>query len=258
MKIFDRLTAHAYATLAVSVVAMTSTACTAIREAEHGGTRPVPIGDALQQLQLDLSRVKVVVPSSLLLADPHMNLVDTNEGKQILKILADNQCYDIDPATGKSDPQLQHPDPLIPVSTGPLQVTVQGQLSEAGTLTVSVTPSAGGTVTRQAQQQVMVPITLVSLVTLPSFYVGQQTANIQYVTLVDAYKSADPHRADAEHKQIADYISGALEVGSRLTVLTNYALAQFKGNQASWCDGHEKGGSSLVGPAQPKKNATQP
>ena len=239
--------------IVVTLGAMVATSCTALRQAESQGTKPVPIDQALHQLQLDLSRVQVVAPSTLLLADPKKNVVDTREGKAMLDVLANNQCFSIDPKTGKADRNLRKRDPLVPVSTGPLQITVQGQLSESGTLSISVTPSVGGTVARQAQQQVMVPITLVSLLTLPSFYVGQQTANIQYVTLVDAYKSADPKRADAEHKQIADYISTALEVASRLSVISNEALAQFDADQDQWCKDRENGGASLIGPAAPKK-----
>ena len=232
------------------------TGCAFLTGAESKGSKPVPIDQALMQMQSDLSRVTIVAPGTLLLADTsHVALEDTPEAKAIESIIADSQCFDVDPKTGQANPSLRKINPLIPMSTGPLQLTVQGQLSESGTFSVSATPSIGGTVQRQAQQQVMVPLTLVSLLTISEFYVGQQFTNIQYVTLVDTYKSTDATVAAHEKKQIADYILTTLEVGTRLDLVVKRSLTEFKGHQDTWCAGHENGKPNWFGPAAPQQPA---
>jgi hypothetical protein len=236
--------------------ALLITGCGITNELEKPGTKPVPIDQALMQMQSDLSRVNIVVPGTLLLADTTtVHLEDTPEAKAIEAVIADSQCFDIDPTTGQRNPNLRKINPLIPVSTGPLQLQVQGQLSESGTFTVSATPSIGGTVQRQAQQQVMVPLTLVSLLTISEFYVGQQFTNIQYVTLVDAYKPANSNVADSQHKQIADYITRTLDVAARLDSIVKKSLSEFRSHPNSWCDGHEDGKPQWFGPAAPEQPA---
>jgi hypothetical protein len=234
----------------LTAVGFTSGGCSAMHQVEKEGTKPVPFETALHQLEVDLGRVHIIVPSSLLAVD-WAHWEKAKEVADIDNILADSQCYDIDAKTGKADPALRNRNPLIPVSTGPLQLTVQGQLSEAGTFTISITPSAGGTITRQTQQQVMMPLTLVSLTTVPEFYVGQQMTNIQYVTLVTAFKSTDAKKADIEYKQIADYVASILEVASRLSAVTERALKQFDTDPNTRCKGRDNAGGGLVGPATP-------
>ena len=244
-------------TILLTAMALTAGGCTAMHQVEKEGTKPVPFETALHQLEVDLSRVRIIVPSSLLT----VNWAHWEQAKEVTaidNILADSQCYDIDPKTGNPNPELRNRNPLIPVSTGPLQLTVQGQLSEAGTLTISVTPSAGGTITRQTQQQVMMPLNLVSLTTVPEFYVGQQTTNIQYVTLVTAFKSPDATKADREYKQVADYVASILDVASRLNAVTDRALKEFDRDPTTRCKGRDSTGGGLVGPATPTTPTSTP
>lgn len=126
--------------------------CTTVHNIEGQGSTPVPVETALRQLETDLSRVPALVPSNLLLPldDKTNKWQTTPESNEIRHILAESQCFDLD-ADGKEKPERRKRNPLVPVGTGALQLTVQGQLSEGGTLTIAAAPSLAGTVTRQTQ-----------------------------------------------------------------------------------------------------------
>jgi hypothetical protein len=253
----------------------------AVKPIEDQGTKPPSLDQVLQQLELGLSRVRVLVPSSLLLPPiptdltHYSNLVlpptdhwtalppkgaDGNyppEVQHALDILAYSQCFAVDPSTGsdkdpttkKVNSKLQTRNPLVPISTGPLQLQVQGQLSLGGTLTVSLTPSIAGTATRQTQQQIMLPLTMVSLITLPSFYAGQQMANIQYAPLWKDFPSEGGITPTQEKAELAGYLATGLEIAARLTLVTNEALKQYDINKDKWCDGKTDGGGLVAGAA---------
>jgi hypothetical protein len=151
--------------------------------------------------------------------------------------------------------------PLIAVATGPLQLTVQGQFTEGGTFTIAAAPSAAATISRQTSQQVMLPLTLVSLSALPGFYVGQQLANLQYTTLITQFPSKDyvpPKDADLEPekkkqleglKQTAHMISFVMDAAAELTKITQFAESHFNklsatedpNKPAHYCFGFEEG-----------------
>ena len=238
--------------LLLAAGAMTAVGCTVTERMEQPGTKPYPIDKALHQMQLDLTRVHVLVPSNLTFVDPALPDAQwraTPEVKEIEDIIANDQCFAID-RDGNVDYTLQKKNPLIAVSTGPLQLSVQGQLSTAGTFTISVTPSAGGTVTRAAQQQLMVPLTLVSLATLPTFYIGQQMANIQNITLVSGFKPVgNQPLADAQMQQVAQYVTSILNVGAALNRAAADSMTQYTDHHGTWCQGREHGGTSFVAPA---------
>ena len=153
-----------------------------MRTAENAGTTPVPLNEVLQSLEADLSRTHPLILSDL----QGRNNDDSPAVVSIRTAIANIQCYDIDPTTGTAKAKLRSKNPLVPVVTGPVQLTVQGQLSQGGTITVGVPTAVSGsaTVTRQGQQQIMLPTTLVPLVNVPMFFVGQQFTNIQFNSTV--------------------------------------------------------------------------
>jgi hypothetical protein len=158
------------------------------------GSTPVPLDATLRNLAVDLSSIDVLNPSDLLVDEASATI-------RMRDLIANAQCYDIDSTTGLADPAHRTINPLIPISTGAMQLTVQGQLSEAGSVTVSITPSIGGTITRQGQQQFMFPLTLVSLQNYSTFYIGQQLTNLQYATLLSTFKDPDKQVSERENLQ---------------------------------------------------------
>jgi hypothetical protein len=216
---------------------------------EKNDSRPIPIADALRNMNVDLSHLDVIVPSDLLVTPKGgTGAIRTSAVAKMKDTIANIQCYDMDYTTDPKNPapkkDLRKRDPLIPVFTGPMQLTVQGQYSVGGTLTLSVTPSAAATATRQTQQQAMFPLTLVSLATLPAFYVGQQTTNIQYVAL---YKDqADANLGPDQKKRVAEFLTNAMAVGSALTDIADSALSGFDGNEDTYCIGRDNKAKTTV------------
>jgi hypothetical protein len=223
----------------LTAAGVTASGCTIVTAMEKKGTTPVPLGEVLQSLEIDLSRSQPLV-----LSDMPKSKGDGTESPQLINIrnrIAAIQCYDRDPKTGEHDPKLRVRNPLIPVVTGALQLTVQGQFATAGTVTVGAPPSAGGTITRQAQQQIMLPVTLVPLINLPMFYLGQQMSSIQSVPLVSTVSTVKPD--NDQNAQIGDYVSRTLDVTTSLGKLSTTALDQFDSNP-KYCDG--KGGDKVL------------
>lgn len=216
---------------------------------EKGDSRPIPIADALRNMNVDLSHLNVIVPSDLLKTPKGgTGVIRDSAVADIKETIANIQCYDMDYTTDPKKPvpkkDLRKRDPLIPVFTGPMQLTVQGQYSLGGTLTLSVTPSAAATATRQTQQQAMFPLTLVSLATLPAFYVGQQTTNIQYVAL---YKDqADAALGTDQRKRVAEYLTNAIAVATALTDIVDSALSRFDANEDQYCAGRDNKAKTTV------------
>jgi hypothetical protein len=236
---------HTYRSLTVCKITLLTAAlggaggCGAIRAIENAGTTPVPLSVVLQSLEVDLSRTHPVV-----LSDLHGRENDDGPAKvSIRTALANLQCYDIDPGTGKPNPQLRSRNPLIPVVTGPLQLTVQGQLSQGGTFTVGVPTAVSGaaTITRQGQQQIMLPTTLVPLRNLPVFFVGQQFTNIQFNSAVLTSFPPDKKLSDEETAQVNAYIARTLEAMIGLDKVIAYALKQFDGDQDAYCKDRDGG-----------------
>jgi hypothetical protein len=234
------------------------TAAAAYEHNEKEGTKPPPLGETLANLEANLSNVSVLVPAELLIPPIGDGAAIT---KKMSDFVANAQCFDIDPNTGKPNPNLRRRNPLIPVTTGPLQLQVQGQLTEGGTLTISPTPSLAGTINRQGQQQIMLPITMVSLVNLSSFYMGQQLSFIQYATLVTSsnFQSKDGTLGPQEQSQVTGYVSNILSVAAQLDAITKRAISDFdkdqhdfKPEQTVYCEKRDHGngpvGSGLVQP----------
>lgn len=230
----------------------------ASEHAEKNGTKPPPLEETLANLEANLSNISVLVPAELLVPP-------VGDGGAIAKkmsdFIANAQCFDVDPSTEKADPTRRKRNPLIPVTTGPLQLQVQGQLTEAGTLTVSPTPSLAGTISRQGQQQIMLPITMVSLVNLSSFYMGQQFSFIQYATLATRsnFQLKDQTSGAQEQNQVAGYVSNVLSVTAQLDTIARKAISDFdkdqhdyKPEQTVYCKGRDHGngpvGSGIVQP----------
>lgn len=199
------------------------------------------MNDVLQSLEADLSRTHPVILSD-------MQGAANSNAPAILAIrtaIANIQCFDIDPEKGEPDPKLRLRNPLIPVVTGPLQLTVQGQLSEGGTITVgSPTATTGATtITRQGQQQIMLPTTLVPLVNVPVFYLGQQLAAVQNTSSVSTATTYNLTAAQvvAENKIVNDYVSRSLDAMAGLNGIITNALDQFDNNRDEYCKGRDGG-----------------
>jgi hypothetical protein len=216
-------------TIACLATAVTCGGCTVLQRGEGDATKPVSLEWAFANLESDMSRVGVLVPADLLLP----NALDRQQAADnISEFIRKAQCFDIDPATHKPDPTRRTRNPLIPVTTGPVQLQVQGQLATGGGFSVSATPSITGTITRQGQQQIMVPVTMVSLTNLGSFYMGQQLTFIQYATVANGFfvkvpPAGDPNRANEEYNQIAAYVSNILSVSAKLDSIASSAITAY-------------------------------
>lgn len=206
---------------------------------EEAGTKPVPLREVLRSLEIDLSRTAPVTLSNIQLP----LIVGGKEREEVTALrtgIANMQCYDVDPETKKPDPSRRSRSPLIPVVTGALQLTVQGQLTTTGTITVSVPLSAGGSIAREAQQQIMLPTTLVALPNLPAFYLGQQMSNIQNAGLMGNFK-VEQKKVDAATTQVGDYVSRSLDATSALGTIVSDALDEFDHKQDTYCQGRDSG-----------------
>lgn len=160
-----------------------------IRVLEGEAATPVPLTTALSGVEEDLRKSHPVVLS---------DVDGTDRGDAVLKAairaaqcLARKEHQEAPPNPAEpptppnSPPPVVGANPLVPVLTGPAQITLQGQIAIGGTFTVSGTgPSGGATVTRQAQQQLMLPVTFVATSNLADFYLGQQLTVLQYTTLL--------------------------------------------------------------------------
>jgi hypothetical protein len=219
--------------MAVSAITVTAlSGCSLENGLERNGTTPVSLYDAVGHLEYDLTRVHTVILSDAEGLTPD-GKSDTEAATRIRVGIAKVQCYDYDPKTDKNNPMLRKQNPLIPIITGPLQVQVQGQLAVGGSFVVGAIPSIGGTVTRQGQQQIMLPLTLVSLGNLSKFYLSQQMSNLQYTTLV----------SESNQKvQVASYIANIMNVAAKLDLLQKEALRDFSA-KPGYCDGNEGGRS---------------
>jgi hypothetical protein len=237
--------------------------------AENAGSRPIPLRKAVHNFEKDVGGLHIVVLSDAYGAtsgcSPKTSEPDcwSEEGRAILDSIKFSQCFDLDDSdkdeqnpNGKKKPELRTKNPLIPVATGPLQLTVQGQFTEGGTFTIAAAPSAAATISRQTTQQVTLPLTLVSLSALPGFYVGQQLANLQYTTLVVQFPPKDiadfePEKKKQldELKQTAHLVSFVMDAAAELTKITQFAESHFNklpamdepGKPARYCFGFEEG-----------------
>jgi hypothetical protein len=156
-------------TVLLIVTTMWCGGCSTFRVIEEAGTTPVPFDKALKGVEQDVRDAQPIILSSIGNSGGSAALEASLESIQCAANLA---------------------DPIIPVFTGPVQLTLQGTISEAGAFAISATPSLTTTVTRQAQQQVMVPMTWVSMATLADFYLSQELAYLQYATLLSVVPDA--------------------------------------------------------------------
>src|ERR1700722_4345823 len=214
---------------------------------ENSGSQPIPLRKAVHNFEKNVAGLHIVVLSDAYGATSGCSAKASEPdcwsegGRAILDSIKYAQCFDVDDnnkdrqnPNGKKSPELRTKNPLIPVATGPLQLTVQGQFTEGGTFTIAAAPTAAATISRQTQQQVMLPLTLVSLSALPGFYVGQQLSNLQYTTLVALYPNKDIPRQQQEKdkqlqelKQSAEMVSFVMDVAAELTKITRFAENNF-------------------------------
>jgi hypothetical protein len=236
---------------------------------ENLGSQPIPLRKAVHNFERNVGGLHIVVLSDAYGATSGCSAGKTEpdcwteEGRAILDSIKYSQCFDLDDdhkdkqnPDGKKNPELRIKNPMIPVATGPLQLTVQGQFTEGGTFTIAAAPTAAATISRQTQQQMMLPLTLVSLSALPGFYVGQQLTNLQYTTLVAQYPNRDIAGSQPEKdkqlkelKQTADMVAYVMDAAAELTKITRYAESHFNkltateeaSNPAHYCFGFEEG-----------------
>jgi hypothetical protein len=134
-------------------------------------SKPVPLNEALAALDRDLRNV---APVSLSDADDV-----AGRDSRIVNAIVREQC------------RQDNANPIVMIATGPLTLQLQGQFQVSGqvSFSISATPSVGGqtTVQQQQQQQISVPISFVSVLGLPNFYVGQAMAN--YANFSDSDKA---------------------------------------------------------------------
>jgi hypothetical protein len=197
------------------------------------------MGNVLQSLEADLSRTH-----PLILSEVQGSANDDSPAIVAIRTgIANIQCYDYDADEKKSDSNRRLRNPLIPVVTGPLQLTVQGQLSEGGTITVGMPTDTTGaaTITRQGQQQIMLPTTLVPLINMPIFYLGQELANVQYNSAVITGASVDANRTSAETAAVSAFVTRSIDAMIGLNNVVNYALDQFDNHREEWCKGRDGG-----------------
>jgi hypothetical protein len=234
--ILRKLRAAFWLVLAIGVFDAVS-ACSLWRSVEESGTKPVPMSAVLQSLEADLSRTHPVI-----LTDAQSSENDDSPPMVAIRTgIANIQCYDINPDDGKANPKLRLRNPLIPVVTGPLQLTVQGQLSAAGTITVGAPTSASGagTITRQGQQQIMLPTTLVPLVNVPIFYLGQQFTSIQFNGGILSAYTLDKDLSAAESSEVTAYVTRSINAMIGLKKVISFAFDQFDHHQEAWCSGRD-------------------
>jgi hypothetical protein len=261
------------AALRILFVASSTTAlgCFTIRETEGKAADPVPLTVAIADFEENLSRVGVLVLSDARVKDkPNKDASDVAALLRMKDVIANVQCYDWTPALDdkgkprqtksghlayRADAKLRTKNPLVPVVNGAIQIQVQGQFTESGTFSVSTTQglSGGGTLTRQAQQQVMMPVALVSLANLDKFYIGQQLANLQYLTLTakEAPFTTSPGKDDAGNPLAApsEFVVEVLKVGQSLKEVAKDAMDGFGANPDTYCQGH--GGRHGFPPGSP-------
>jgi hypothetical protein len=253
---------------------------------ENSGSKPIPLRKAVHNFEKDVGGLHIVVLSDAYGATSGCSKEATEPdcwsegGRAILDSIKFSQCFDLDDSdtdeqnpNGKKKPELRTKNPLISVATGPLQLTVQGQFTEGGTFTIAAAPSAAATISRQTTQQVMLPLTLVSLSALPGFYVGQQLANLQYTTLVAQFPPKDfvpPKNFDFEPekkkqleelKQTAHMVSFVMDAAAELTTITQFAENHFNKLPATeepnkpshYCFGFEEGSDVTASALKRKK-----
>lgn len=185
---------------------------------------PIPLKDALGIVEKDL---REAAPVTLSDAD------EAERSTRLLNAVALEQC------------RQETANPLIPVVNGPINLQLQGQIQVGGNVgfTVSATPSvsAQGAVQRQEQQQVAVPISFVSLVGLPNFYMGQNMANLANVPDGTKYP---PAGTDAKK----DFAAEILVVRKKLVELTKAFVTAYPLVQAKCAEivkGHENIGQII-------------
>ena len=248
---------------------------------ENLGSQPIPLRKAVHNFEKDVGGLHIVVLSDAYGATSGCSIGATEpdcwsqEGRVILDSIKYSQCFDLDDndkdkqnPNGKKNPKLRTKNPLIPVATGPLQLTVQGQFTEGGTFTIAAAPTAAATISRQTQQQVMLPLTLVSLSSLPGFYVGQQLTNLQYTTLVALYPSKDNAGTKPEQdkqlgelRQTINMVSFVMDAAAELTKITQFAEHNFnrlvatddKKGEANYCYGFEEGRDTTASASRERK-----
>jgi hypothetical protein len=244
-----------------------------VSTAEQKGSTPVPLNVVLQSLQRDLSRTHPLTLSNIrdnrvlkhFPRNPGEAKTEPEEVQHFREAVANLQCYDVVPSKpegpkesksagekkGKTpkaeaespvvNPDLRQRDPLVPFVTGALQLAVQGSFSTQGGVTFTVPASVSFQVQRQAQQQIMLPTSLVSLPNVPVFFLGQQLSSIQYADKLDDYK---------KNAQITGYISRTLETMNVLQRLIDQAHEAFDSAATShYCDGRDDGLSSNLATA---------
>jgi len=248
---------------------------------ENQGSQPIPLRKAVHNFESDVRGLHIVVLTDAHGATSGCSAGDkqpdcwSEGGRAILDAIKYSQCFDLDEndkdkenPSGKKNPALRTKDPLIAVTTGPLQLTVQGQFTESGTFTIAAAPSAAAGISRQTQQQVMLPLTLVSLPALPGFYVGQQLTNLQYTTLVALYPSKDYPGSQPEKdkqsealKQTAHMVSIVMDSAAELSKISQFAEASFNklpatdaaNDAAHYCFGFEEGKDVTVSAQRERK-----
>jgi len=134
----------------------------------------------------------------------------------------------------------------VPVVTGPVSIALQGSVQWQGTGTASATPSLAFAVTMGKQQQVTVPITFVSALGLPGFYMGQQLATLANLDAGSADKTA-AGRQVSQRKTAA--VSDILYKRAALEQLFNNAVLAY-GTTKTRCRADQYG-NYYVGPFIP-------
>jgi hypothetical protein len=88
----------------------------------------------------------------------------------------------------------------------------------------------------------MLPTTLVPLLNVPAFYLGQQLTNIQFAQLAATKEyNIDTARLDAETAAVATYVKRTLDVASALGKIIDYQLAQFDSETDRYCKDRDGG-----------------
>jgi hypothetical protein len=227
----------------VAGIAVFAGGCSIFSAAERQGSTPIPLSAVVLSLQRDLSRSHPLALSNIHGDDrvldhfPNKDEVnlESTEVQLFRKSVANLQCYDVVPRptkeTGKDkqrihgnkneesryDSALRQRDPLIPVATGALQLAVQGTFSTQAGAAITVPASVSFQIQRQAQQQITLPTTLVPLLNVPIFYMGQQLANVQFTQPFGLDKNA----------QVVDYTARTVATMKVLKSLIDQSHAAF-------------------------------
>jgi hypothetical protein len=202
-----------------------------------GNVKPIPLQKALVDMQEGLGDSALTM-----LEIASEDDVRPGGTSPVYKKLARFQCGLTptgDPIPGKSPVR----NPVIPLVNGAVQVQVQGQISDTGTVALAVLPAvltATASKTHQNQEQFMLPVAFVTLADLPGYYINQELPTLQGAAALKTLPPQlppPPAGSPPAPPQMQDFGSNWVaqqteKVVHNIAVITAAALEQFHDDKA--------------------------